>query len=119
MNFTVKSTSAKIFYLLVFSAFLAHFFIALGRNDALWGIFWQPFYYVELMYVGFIVFLVSLLILWIWNKLDQRHPWQVNFRRRLLNPASSFLQSMGDPLLPPDMNLPFLMGLKPWKKITR
>lgn len=84
MNFTVKSTTARIFYLFVFSALLAHFFIAIGRNDALWGIFWQSFYYVELMYVGFIVFLISLLILWIWNKLDQWHPWQENFRKRIL-----------------------------------
>lgn len=70
--------------LLGYSLLLAHFFIALGRDDAFWGVFRQPSYYQDLFFVGIIVFMVSLLILMIWRKLDQWYSWQENFQKRLI-----------------------------------
>src|SRR5690554_6613230 len=70
--------------LLGFSLLLAHFFIALGRDDAFWGLFWQVSYYQDLFFVSIIVFLVSLLIRSIWVKLDEGCSWQENFRKRLI-----------------------------------
>src|SRR5690606_39126162 len=69
-------------YLLGYSVLIAHFFIALGRDDAFVGLFWNPFYYLDLFFVTLIVFLVSLVISIIWKKLDQRFPWHRNFRLR-------------------------------------
>ncbi len=71
-------------FLLGYSVLLAHFFIALGRDDAFWGLFWQSSYYQDLFFVTIIVFLVSLLIESIWKKLDQGFSWEVNFRKRFL-----------------------------------
>ena len=68
--------------LLGYSLLLAHFFIALGRDDAFWGLFWQASYYQDLFFVSIIVFMVSLLIRSIWRKLDQGYSWQENFRKR-------------------------------------
>lgn len=70
--------------LLIYSLLIAHFFIALGRDDAFWGLFLMPEYYQDLIFVSLIVFVVSQLILVIWKKLDQRYPWQLNFRKRII-----------------------------------
>lgn len=65
------------------SLVLAHFFIALGRDDALWGLFFESTYYVDLIFVTPIVFLVCQIILVIWKRLDIQYPWQLDFKRRL------------------------------------
>jgi len=80
--------------LLVYSLLVAHFFIALGRDDAFGDLFWQPAYYQDLFFVSLIVFAVSLFILLIWRKLDQVFPWQKKFKKRLL------FQSLGGILFP-------------------
>ena len=70
--------------LLIYSVMIAHFFIALGRDDAFWGLFLMPEYYQDLIFVSLIVFMVSQLILVIWKKLDQRYQWHSNFRKRII-----------------------------------
>ena len=80
--------------LLFYSLLVAHFFIALGRDDAFGDLFWQPAYYQDLFFVSVIVFAVSLFILLIWRKLDQAVPWQQKFKKRLL------YQSLGGIFLP-------------------
>jgi hypothetical protein len=67
-----------------YSLLLAHFFIALGRDDAFWGLFLMPAYYQDLAFVSIIVYMVSQVILLIWKKLDHRHAWRSNFKKRLV-----------------------------------
>lgn len=71
-------------YQLVYSVLLAHFFIALGRDDAFLGIFLNPFYYQDLIFVSLIVFPVCLLVSFMWKKLDQQFSWDKNFKLRLI-----------------------------------
>lgn len=80
--------------LLVYSLIVAHFFIALGRDDAFGALFIQPSYYQDLFYVSLIVFGVSLFILLVWRKLDPRLSWQDNFKKRIV------FQFFGGILLP-------------------
>ena len=85
-----------------YSLLLAHFFIALGRDDAFWGLFWQAAYYQDLFFVAIIVFIVSVLIHSVWAKLNQRCPWQQNLRKRLI------LQIFAGVLLPALLSILFV-----------
>jgi hypothetical protein len=80
--------------LLVYSLAVAHFFIALGRDDAFGELFWQKAYYQDLFFVSLIVFTVSLFILFVWKKLDPFLSWQDHFEKRLLT------QFLGGILMP-------------------
>jgi len=80
--------------LLVYSMAVAHFFIALGRDDAFGELFWQKTYYQDLFFVSLIVFAISLIVLFIWKKLDVFLSWQDNFKKRLV------AQFLGGILLP-------------------
>lgn len=80
--------------LLVYSLIVAHFFIALGRDDAFSELFSQPAYYQDLFYVSLIVFTISLFILFVWRKLDPFLSWQDNFEKRVV------AQFLGGILLP-------------------
>lgn len=80
--------------LLVYSLAVAHFFIALGRDDAFGELFLQRAYYQDLFFVSLIVFAISLIVLFIWKKLDSLLSWQYNFKTRLV------AQFLGGILLP-------------------
>ena len=80
--------------LLVYSLVVAHFFIALGRDDAFGELFWQKAYYQDLLFVSLIVFAISLIVLFIWKKLDPLLSWQDNFEKRVV------AQFLGGILLP-------------------
>lgn len=80
--------------LLVYSLVVAHFFIALGRDDAFGELFWQAAYYQDLFFVSLIVFVSCLFILFVWKKLDEVFSWQEDFKRRLIS------QLLGGILLP-------------------
>src|SRR5690606_23702472 len=71
--------------LLVYSLVVAHFFIALGRDDAFGELFWQAAYYQDLFFVSLSVFVSCLFILFVWKKLDQVFSWQEDFKRRLIS----------------------------------